>query len=155
MLPLQPPAPRPYPCLRLEGEFQSGGFYRPLGHSSVRTPVEKGKGNSISQAIVGPSNMLLSGGNVEHFGSQGQTAYSVEISEFLERYCFSVSDTVLTAHGGGEGLACRSGIEATFPEQPAQIRVFLKELTNIMKQNAWVPTAHDKHSSQGRNTDAE
>lgn len=71
------------------------------------------------------------------------------------RDCFSVSDIVLTAHGGGEGLACRSGIEATFPEQPAQIRVFLKELTNIMKQNASVPTAHDKHSSRGRNTDAE
>lgn len=90
MFPLQPPAPRPYPYLRLEGEFQSGGFYRPLAHSSVRTPVEKGKGSSISQAIVGPSNMLLSGGNVEHFGSQGQTAYSVEISEFLERLFFSV-----------------------------------------------------------------
>ena len=47
------------------------------------------------------------------------------------------------------------GLEAPFPEQTAQIKVLSKELTKVIKQNAWVPTAHSKHSSQYRNTDAE
>ena len=47
--------------------------------------MERGKGDSISQTIVGPGNILLSGGNAEHCGSRGQMADSVEMSEFLER----------------------------------------------------------------------
>ena len=159
--------------------------------------MERGKGDSISQAIVGPGNILLSGGNAEHSGSQGQTADSVEISEFLERLFFIAWHCVYSTwrrrraclpQGNGNPLQCSClenprdgggwwaavygvaqsrtrlkrlsssshiGIEAPFLEQTAQIKVLSKELTKVIQQNAWVPTAHSKHSSQYRNTAAE
>lgn len=61
---------------------------------------------------------------------------------------------MLPAHGG-EGFPCHTGVEAALPEQTAHIGVLSKELTHVIKQNAWVPTAHSKHSSQYRNADAE
>ena len=67
--------------------------------------MERGKGDLISQTIVGPGNMLLSGGKAEHFGSQGQMQTVWKYLNFWKD-CFSLPGIVLTAHGGGEGHAC-------------------------------------------------
>lgn len=85
-----PSTPAPGQALQAWGVFQSRGFYRPLTHSTLWTPVERGKVNPNSQAIAGPANMLLSGENAEHFRSQSQTASRVETTEFLEGLVFSV-----------------------------------------------------------------
>ena len=106
------PTPTPDPAGL--GTFQFGGFYRSLTHSTLWTPVERGKVNPNSQAIVGPANMLLSGENAEHFRSQSQTAYSVETSEFLKGLVFNARHCVDSPWRKLGRRACHLRREARF-----------------------------------------
>lgn len=100
---LSPRSPHP---LLAWGGFQFGGFYRPLTHSTLWTPAEREEGEPN---LPGYSlwDLITCYYLEEMLNISAPRAKQPTVRKQLNfwRDCFSISGTVLTAHGGGEGLA--------------------------------------------------
>lgn len=127
-----PPLPRGF------GRISVGWFLQAFDLFYSLDSCGEGGGGTQSPRLLseGLGLLLLSGGNAEHVSSRGQTAHSVETSTFLERLCFRVWHFIYQIRRQPHFLnrLLRS--------------VFLKELTKIIQQNTWVPTAYGRHSRQ-------